>query len=185
MPSVDAVLQEIEKRSKWEFLPIIGAAKARFLEQLVKDGKPCRTVEVGVLTGYTTITIARHLPEGCAVTGIEISDELAKRAEENVARAGLASKAVILRGDARQLLDDEISGHVDLVFLDAQKSQYLSYLKKLEPKLSPGAVVIANGTGSFQRELKSYLEYVRIPDRFQSTSEVFGDDAMEVTILKK
>jgi len=184
MPSVDAVLQEIEKRSKWEFLPIIGAAKARFLEQLVKDAKPCKTVEVGVLTGYTTITIARYLPEGCTITGIEISEELARRAEENVAQAGLASKAVILRGDARQRLD-EISGPVDLVFLDAQKSQYLSYLKKLEPKLSPGAVIVANGTGSFQRELKTYLEHVRTSDRFQSTSQVFGDDAMEVSILKK
>lgn len=184
MPSIDAVLQEIEKRSKWEYLPIIGAAKARFLEQLVKDGKPCRTVEVGVLTGYTTVTIARHLPEGCTVTGIEISDELAKRAEENIAQAGLTSRAVILRGDARQMLA-EVAGPVDLVFLDAQKSQYLSYLKKLEPKLSPGAVIVANGAGAFQRELGNYLEYVRGSDKFQSTSHVFGDDALEVTILKK
>jgi len=184
MTAVDHVLSTIEKTSKWEFLPIIGADKGKFLEQLVRDKKPCRTVEVGVLVGYTTLLIARNLPDGCAVTGLEISEELARRAEENIAQAGLQSRATIDRGDARQRLD-EIAGPVDLVFLDAQKSQYLSYLKKLEPKLSPGAVVVANGTAVFNRELGTYLEYVRKSGSYQSSSQVFGDDGMEVSIFKK
>lgn len=180
----DQVLASIEKTSKWEFLPIIGADKGRFLEQLVKDKKPCGTVEIGVLVGYTTILIARNLSEGCTVTGLEISDELAKRAEENIALAGLSAKAIISRGDARQRLD-EVVGTVDLAFLDAQKSQYLSYLRKLEPRLNPGAVIVANGTGVFHRELEKYLEYVRKSGFYQSSNHVFGEDAMEVSVFKK
>ncbi len=183
MTVADEVLQAIEKTAKWEFLPIIGADKGRFLEELVRSKKPCLAVEVGVLVGYTTILLSRNLAEGCTVTGLEISEELAKRAEENLARAGLQAKAVIKRGDARQRLDD-VYGPVDLVFLDAQKSQYLSYLKKLEPKLSPGAAVIANGTGMYNKELTAYLEYVRKSGRYQSSNHVFGNDALEVSLFK-
>ncbi len=183
MTAVDQVLNAIEKTSKWEFLPIIGADKGRFLEQLVRDKKPCLAVEVGVLVGYTTILISRNLADGCSVTGLEISEDLAKRAEENVAQAGLQAKAAIKRGDARQRLD-EIQGPVDLAFLDAQKTQYLSYLKKLEPKLSPGAVIIANGTGMFNKELVAYLDYVRKSGKYQSANRVFGNDALEVSIYR-
>jgi len=182
--TADQVLGAIEKTSKWEFLPIIGAEKGRFLEQLVREKKPCQAVEVGVMVGYTTILIARNLPEGCTLTGLEISEELAKRAEENIVQSGLSDRVAVRRGDARQSLD-EVSGPVDLVFLDAQKSQYLSYLKKLEPKLSPGAVIVANGTAAFGRELKPYLEYVRKSGNYQSASQVFGSDALEVSFYRK
>ena len=184
MATADTVLRDIETRSKWEYLPIIGADKARFLEDLVRAKKPCQTVEVGLLIGYATVVIARGLIDGCSLTGLEISGELAARAESNVAAAGLAAKVRVIQGDARQSLD-QVAGPVDLVFLDAQKTQYLSYLKKLEPKLSPGAVIVANGAGIYRRELGTYLDYVRRSADYQSTSRVFGEDAMEISIYKK
>jgi len=183
MAAADQVLQEIEKRSKWEFLPIIGPEKGALLERLIDAKKPCRSVDVGAMVGYATILIARRLPEGCKVVGLEISEELANRAEEYIRRADVGDKASIIHGDARVGLE-KISGPVDLVLLDAQKSQYLGCLKKLEPRLSPGAVIVANGTGSFHKEVGGYLDHVRNSSAYESTSHVFGDDAMEVSIFK-
>ncbi len=183
MANAAEVLRDIEQRSRWEFLPIIGRDKAAFLEQLVRDKKPCRAIEVGVMTGYTSIVIASNLPSGCRLVGIEISEDLARRAEENLARAGVGGSVSVIRGDARERLEDA-SGSFDLVFLDAQKSQYLSYLKKLEPKLNPGAVIVANGVAQFRKESLGYLDYVRKSERYQSSSHVFGDDAVEVSIFK-
>ncbi len=183
METAADVLKEIEQRSRWEFLPIIGAEKAAFLEQLVRDKRPCRAIEVGVMTGYTTIVIAKNLPSGCHLLGIEISEDMARQAEANLARSGFGKTVMVIRGDARERLADA-TGTFDLVFLDAQKSQYLSYLKKLEPKLNPGAVIVANGVAQFRRESLGYLDYVRKSDRYQSSSRVFGGDAMEVSIFK-
>jgi len=184
MAATDSILIDIEAKAKFEYLPILGAEKAKFLTRLVGDKKPCRVVEVGLLTGYATIVLARSLPEGCLVVGLEISEEMAKRTEENVLAAGLADKVEVLRGDARERLGD-VRYPVDVVLLDAQRTQYLSYLKKLEPKLSPGAVIVANGAGAFEKELRSYLDHVRKSPDYQSSTLIFGDDAMEVSIYKK
>lgn len=184
MSTSDDVLRQIEKRAGWEYLPIVGADKGQFLEGLIRAKKPCRAVEVGVLVGYATIIIARNLAEGCQVHGVEISAEMVARAKSNLEEAGLTAKAVILLGDAREKLA-EIPGPVDFVLLDAQRSQYLSYLKKLEPKLAPGAVIVANGTAAFHREVAGYLEYVRDSADYQSESRVFGDDAAEISVFRR
>ena len=53
------------------------------------------------------------------------------------------------------------------------------------PKLGAGAVVVADNTGVFRRDVTPYLEYVRDPAGvWQSREHDFGDDAMEVSVLK-
>ncbi|MFA6603214.1 MAG: class I SAM-dependent methyltransferase [Patescibacteria group bacterium] len=183
MSAADQVLQDIEKRSKWEFLPIIGSEKGALIEQLLAAKKPCLAVDIGAMVGYATVLIANRLSPGCRVIGLEISNELADRAEENIRRAEVADRASIIRGDARVGLK-QIAGPIDLVLLDAQKSQYLGCLKKLESRLSPGAVIIANGTSSFHKEVRGYLDYVKSSAAYESSSHVFGADAMEVSIFK-
>ena len=54
-----------------------------------------------------------------------------------------------------------LPGRFDFAFIDAEKEDYLDYLRQLEPKLVPGAVVVADNTGIARREVAPYLEYVR------------------------
>src|SRR5687768_10787885 len=149
------VLRDIENEAKSEFLPIISAAKGAALEALVAERQPRLAVEIGVMTGYATIRIARNLDDGAKVVGFEISDELSKRAQKNIERAGFADRAEVRRGDAHEELD-KFQGEVDLVFLDAERGQYLNYLRKLEPRLAPGAIIIASGAGAASDRLQRY-----------------------------
>jgi predicted O-methyltransferase YrrM len=78
-----------------------------------------------------------------------------------------------------------LPGRFDFALIDADKSDYLDYLRQLEPKLSTGAVVVADNTGAYRRQVAPYLEYVRAPGgRYDSREYVFGDDAMEVSIVR-
>ena len=174
------VLAGIEAQAKREFLPIFGEEQAAYLEWLVRERRPCRAIEIGALVGYATIRIARNLPDGCALTAIEIGTDLARRAEANVALAGLSAKARIVRGDAREALD-AVPGPIDLLLLDAERSQYLHHLKSVEAKLAPSATVVAAGVGKGARLAAAYLDYVRKSPRYESEHRVFGDDAMEVS----
>ncbi|HTM68331.1 MAG TPA: class I SAM-dependent methyltransferase [Candidatus Binatia bacterium] len=176
-------LRDLEREAKSEYLPIIGPAQGDELERLVRERDPRLAVEVGVMTGYATIRIARNLSEGGRLVGIEISEEMARRAEKNVERAGLAAKCDIRRGDAHDELG-KLEGEVDLAFLDAEKGQYLNYLHKLEPRLAPGAIVIAAGASASSERLQKYFDHVRLSGRYESTHFDVEDDGMEVSRFK-
>jgi predicted O-methyltransferase YrrM len=79
-----------------------------------------------------------------------------------------------------------LPGRFDFALIDAAKADYLDYLRQLEPKLVPGAVVVADNTGVFRREVKPYLDWVRDPaGRYTSREHAVGDDAMEVSTLRR
>lgn len=182
MTDPDAVLREIEAAARREYLPIAGAEKAALIRSLVESRRPCSVVEVGVLTGYLTVAMASRLAEGCRVIGIELSSEMVRRAEENIAAAGLGAHARIVRGDAREALAG-IPGPVDMLVLDAERSQYLSALKVMEPKLAPGAIVAAFVSEHQDAKMLAYMAYVRENGRYENETHVFPDGAVEVSIL--
>jgi predicted O-methyltransferase YrrM len=99
-----------------------------------------------------------------------------------VKAAGLAGRVRVLTGDARRLLPG-LPGRFDFVLIDAAKEQYLAYLRKVEPKLAPGAVVVADNTKIFRREVRPYLDHVRGSGRYESREYDLGADAMEVSVL--
>lgn len=178
--AIGNVIREIESQSTREFLPIMGPEKCAFIERLVTERQPCTVVEIGAMVGYVTVRVARNLGTACKIVAVEIGEDLALRAEVNVALAGLSGKVNVVRGDATEKIA-EMHGPVDMVILDADRSGYLHYLKLLEPKLSPGAVVVANGASAHAKALAPYLAYVRSGGKYSSSLRVFGDDALEVS----
>jgi predicted O-methyltransferase YrrM len=175
------ILKEIEGLTKDRFLPIVGRAKGMVLAKAVRDTKPRIAIEIGTLIGYSAILIARELmPEAKLVT-IEIHSDEAIQARENLRRAGLLSKVEVMVGDAMKLLVD-LKGPFEFAFLDANKSEYLGYLRLLEGKMTPGAVVVADNAGIFADSMVDYLEYVRSSERWKSRFIRVGRDGMEISV---
>jgi predicted O-methyltransferase YrrM len=78
-------------------------------------------------------------------------------------------------GDALETLR-EVPEPVDLVFLDGWKDLYLPVLKLLEPRLRPGAVVLADNIHTFRKALRPYVEYVQSGENgFESTTLSISD----------
>jgi len=166
-------------------IPNVGRAKGRVIRRLIDRHRPTRAMEIGSLLGYSAILIAGTLPPGGRLTCIEANDYLAKFVRSNAESAGLARKVRVVVGDALRVIP-LLSGRFDFVLIDARKEDYLDYLRQLEPKLRAGAVVVADNTGVFRREVAPYLEYVRDPaGPWQSREHDFGDDAMEVSIRRE
>jgi len=61
-----------------------------------------------------------------------------------------------------------LHGTFDVVFIDAEKSEYYTYLKLVEPRLHRGSVVVADNAGVFAREMKEYLYHVRHSGKYES-----------------
>jgi predicted O-methyltransferase YrrM len=169
--------------SLWS-IPVVGRAKGRLIRRLIERHRPTRALEVGSLLGYSAILIAGSMPPRGRLTCLEANEFLARLVKANVETAGLARRVRVVASEALRAIP-LLPGRFDFALLDADKNDYLDYLRQLEPKLVPGAVVVADNTGFYRRELASYLEYVRTPGGRYTTREYsFGDDAMEVSIVR-
>jgi len=180
--TADRMLRLMDRAVTEWHLPVIGRAKGRVLRRLLARHRPRRAVEIGSLFGYSAILIAAGLARGGRLDCIEQNDYLAKFVAFNTAHAGLGRRVRVRVGDALRLLP-RLRGPVDFVLIDARKEDYLRYLRALEPRLTRGAVVVADNTGIFRRDVKPYLDHVR-RGPYASREHDFGFDCMEVSLYR-
>lgn len=134
---------------------------AMMLRILVEASGAKRGVEVGAASGFGAINmgIAFERTGGHLYT-LEIDPRAVRETRENIAKMGLQETVTCIEGDALKTLH-EIDGPIDFVFLDAVKSDYLKYLKILEPKLAKGAVVVGDNVIASARAMKDFLDYIQ------------------------
>jgi predicted O-methyltransferase YrrM len=134
----------------------------RLLYALTRASRPDTVVEFGTSFGISTIYLAAAVADNGAgrVLTTELSSRKVAAAGASLAEAGLDGAVTILAGDARETLAD-VSGPVGLVLLDGWKDLSLPVLRMLEPRLAPGALVVADDI-SFP-SMADYLAYVRDP----------------------
>ena len=123
--------------------PLQGA----FLNILAKSVGARRILELGTFAGYSTIWLARALPEGGKVITLELQDVNADLSQRNFDDAGLADRIEIRRGPAEKSLNILINDGVkpfDFIFLDADKIRYPTYLDQILMLSRPGTLIIAD-----------------------------------------
>ena len=181
------ILREIEAIGKRSFIPSIGPVKGKILAEILKETRPKRILEVGALYGYSAILMAKNSPPKTEIISVEKNPEHVRIAMENIRRANMEGRIRVVEGDGRTELG-KLSGIFDLIFLDAEKTQYFAYLKAVEKNLHKGSVIVADNVGIFKDQMQDYLEYVRKKGPYKSrtleTLLEFSDstkDAMEIS----
>ena len=200
------VLAQIEETARKEFLPSIGPIKGKIIEDVIKEHKPKRALEIGTLHGYSAILMANIILSGkdgneyfddseydsrkTILVSVEKDQKLANIAKKNIENSKLSEKIQVINGDALEVIP-KLKSKFDLIFLDATKSEYLKYLRLVEKHslLNKRAVVIADNVLIYENEMKDYLDYVRNSGKYIShTTETTLEftknikDALEVSI---
>lgn len=141
----DDVLASINPGLAERGLPLISVPSeiGQTIYLLAKISGAKRALEVGLLGGYSTIWISRALPENGQIVSIELKEEHALFAHENLAKAGVVDQVDIRIGDALVVLDQLIeSGEkFDFFLIDADKINYSLYVEKVIQLAHPGAVI--------------------------------------------
>ncbi len=181
--SAEEVLRRIRSSTRRRYLPIVSGERARVLVDIVRRLKPKRILEVGTFVGYSTILMGKELGGDSEIVTIEIDGDEAEAARENIRSSGIKPKVTVLNGDALELIPG-IEGEFDMVFLDAQKWEYLEYLKLVEDRLHPGSVVVADNAGSFSHAMRDYLDYVRNSGSYDSEFIKCGWDGVEISVKR-
>ena len=172
-----------EKADAYEdvYIPV-SPEGGRLLYALIRASRPSTVVEFGASFGISTIHLAAAVQDNGAgrVISTELSANKVTQARANLAEADLSDQVTILEGDARQTLAD-LDGPVEFVLLDGWKDLYLPVLHLLEPRLPPGALVIADDTISLAAEMADYLAYVRDPANGYPSVLFPEADGLEIT----
>ncbi len=125
----------------------ISPNQGKYLQILARLCDAKKILEIGTLGGYSTIWMARALPENGKLITLEIDKKHADMAQQNFSRCGLTSKIEIRLGKALDILpqlETEGAGPFDMIFIDADKPPYTEYFQWALKLSRPGTLIIAD-----------------------------------------
>lgn len=120
-----------------------GHLQGRFLSFISKLQQPKLIVEIGTYTGYSALCLAEGLAAGGKLISIDVNEETSAFAKSFIQQTEYASKIELVLGDAKAYIPG-IKETIDLVFIDADKKNYLNYFHLVIDKLKPGGLIIAD-----------------------------------------
>lgn len=135
--------REIAAKASEDRVPIVRRETAAFLTTMVALRRPREVLEIGTAVGYSALRMCEALPAGGKLTTIEKYDRYIREAKANFKRGERERDIRLLEGDAADILKT-LAGPYDLIFLDAAKGQYLSFLRELLRLLPVGGVLISD-----------------------------------------
>ncbi len=168
------VLERTLRRSEEAGLPEIQVSpnQGKLLRLLTEISGARRVLEIGTLGGYSAIHFARGLPRNGTLISLELDEQHAEVARENLEYAGLAGKVEILVGEAKKLLEAMVESGVvpfDLIFIDADKEGYPEYLEWSLKLSRPGSLILADNAIRGGSVLEPEDESARATREFNET----------------
>ncbi len=120
---------------------ISGYQQGRLLAILSKMMQPKNILEIGTFTGYATLCLAEGLAENGKITTLDVNEELAYLPKKYFVESEFSEKIDFRLQDAKDFLK-ETEEVFDLVFIDADKENYVEYFKLIKPKVKSGSVIM-------------------------------------------
>lgn len=120
---------------------ISGYQQGRLLSILSKMLRPENILEIGTFTGYATLCLAEGLAENGKITTLDVNEELAYLPKKYFVESEFSEKINFRLQDAKDFLK-ETEEVFDLVFIDADKENYVEYFKLIKPKVKSGSVIM-------------------------------------------
>jgi len=122
---------------------VSGKVQGKFLQMIVKMLKPQNILEIGTFTGYSAVAMGLALPENGKLITIDNNEEIETMAKGFFYEAGLEKKITMMVGDAVTIIPG-LKEQFDLVFIDADKEQYVDYYNTAFPKVNKGGFILAD-----------------------------------------
>lgn len=183
---VDGLLTELAEETAATLPDLLGMQIApeqgTFLTVLTRLVNARLAVEVGTFTGYSSICIARGLHRDGRLICFDRSEAWTATAQRYWERAGLTDRVELRVGDARERLAElPTDAHVDLAFIDADKTGYPEYYELLRSRLAPGGVMVVDNVLAGGTVLEPESEGARAIAAFND--RVAGDARVNVAML--
>jgi caffeoyl-CoA O-methyltransferase len=176
-----AVLEDVYRNHQYLSVP---EEDGRLLRLLAESTGAKQVVELGTSTGYSGLWLLLALMRtGGRLTTFEIDRGRHLMARGNFERAGVLNLATLVLGDAHAE-SAKLKEPIDLLFIDADKEGYLDYLRKLEPLVRPGGLIVAHNMASPPPDPR-YVEAVTTSPALETVFLNMHEAGVGVTLKKR
>ncbi|MBP7497475.1 MAG: O-methyltransferase [Bacteroidales bacterium] len=155
---ISTILNSLERETYLKTLMprmLSGSYQGKLLEFISLMIKPLNILEIGTFTGYSAICLSKGLKEGGLIHTIEINEENEDIILKYFKLAGISDKAKLYIGDAVNIIP-QLNIQFDLVFIDADKENYLNYYNLVIDKINIGAFILADNVFWDAKVLNEY-----------------------------
>ncbi|MBN2597551.1 MAG: O-methyltransferase [Marinifilaceae bacterium] len=142
----DLVLKDLSRETHVKMLRprmLSGHLQGKFLKMTCQMIRPLRILEIGTYTGYSAISMAMGTSDDCIIHTIDCNDELEQFTRKYIKRSGFEDRIQLHIGDALEMIP-KLDENFDLIFIDADKRQYIEYFEAVFPKLNKGGFILAD-----------------------------------------
>jgi len=159
-----------------------GHIQGRFLSMLSKMKSPSTILEIGTYTGYGTLCLLEGLKEDGKIFTIDRNEELLKIQNKYFEESGKRDKIIQLTGNAKEILND-LNETYDLVFIDADKENYIKYFKQVSERLNKNGIIISDNVLWYGKVLDSSLEKDEETNALVNFNKKLNEDKRFETVI--
>lgn len=180
------ILYELRRETELKCLNSImlsGKIQGNFLAIISKLIKPFNVLEIGTYTGYSTLCIAKGLNPAGMIHTIDKNEELLQIQNKYFEKSGLRNQIKQYTGDALAIIP-KLKFDFDMVFLDADKENYVKYLELISPILKPGGVLLTDNVlwhGKILESSENQDRVTRLIDNFNK--KILEDKSLKTVML--
>ena len=180
------IIYELRRETELKCLnPIMlsGKIQGNFLAIISKLIKPFNVLEIGTYTGYSTLCIAEGLNPAGMIHTIDKNEELLQIQNKYFEKSGLRNQIKQYTGDALAIIP-KLKFDFDMVFLDADKENYVKYLELISPILKPGGVLLTDNVlwhGKILENSENQDRVTRLIDKFNK--KIVEDKSLKTVML--
>ncbi|MEM9952705.1 MAG: O-methyltransferase [Chloroflexota bacterium] len=183
----DAVLEQALQRSQEAGLPEIAVApnQGKLLQMLLQIQGAKNILEIGTLGGYSTIWMARALPEDGTLITLEYEEKHTEIARQNIADAGLSDKVTIIVGNAREILPTLTDyAPFDFIFIDADKPNNPFYIDWAVKLARSGSIIFADNVVRDGEVANPHSTDEKVIGTQEMSDIIANDNRIEATALQ-
>lgn len=190
-------LEIVKQRALENHIPIIMDDTLEKIKEILENENPNRILEIGTAVGYSASQFARYTDEKCKIDTIEIDEERAKEAKENIKKIGFEDRINVIVGNAVDIIPT-LTNKYDIVFIDAAKGKYPIFLEESLKLLNRGGLILADNIlykgyvmsdynkhkqRTAVRHLREYIKEITENDNFETEILEIGD-GLSITRVK-
>lgn len=179
-------LKEIKQKALDEHIPIIMDDTLEVIEKILSEEKPKKILELGTATGYSSICFSNILNNDVYIDTIELNEERANEAMDNINGLGLQDKINVMVGNAVDILPT-LNEKYDVFFIDAAKGKYPIFLKEALRLSKKGSIILADNIlykGYVMSDYNKHKQRTAVRNLREYIKESTEDDNLKTEILE-
>ena len=178
------VLEKVKKDALENHIPIIMDDTLNVIKEYLEELKPEKILEIGTAVGYSASQFVRISGEQVKIDTIELDEERAKLAIENIKNIGLENNINVIIGNAVEILP-KLNGPYDVIFIDANKGKYPVFLNEALRMSKKGTIIFADNVlykGYVLSDYNKHKQRTAVRHLREYLAEIISNESLDTQV---